>query len=348
MKNVSKIAKRVRLIQGTWITGVLLVLAIVVFISFPLVAQAVISCGSTITKDTVLNKNIGPCSSGNGIIIGASGITLNCKGHFISGNADDPSSSGILLNGVNNVTVKNCNVTAFFSGIAIEGGSFNILTKNTANLNGILTHDEGFGFRLESSSFNTLVGNTADNNGHAGFSMTNCFNNVLTNNSAVRDHTGFDLINNSTFNVLNGNAASENSFAGFDLKDSSSNNTLTGNTSTNNSNWGFLLEPSADSEVLTGNTASNNAAEGFRLDTSSTNSVNKNLAINNLAGFALSGSDLNFFIQNSTFNNFLFGFGLDASSTNTFIKNKTSETTGFEQDSSSINNVCIKNSFSCN
>ena len=43
-----------------------------------------VQCGDTITKSITLTSDIGPCS-GNGLIIGADNINLNCNGHTITG-----------------------------------------------------------------------------------------------------------------------------------------------------------------------------------------------------------------------------------------------------------------------
>jgi hypothetical protein len=65
-----------------------------------------ITSTTTLTEDQVGN-----------IVIDASGITLDCAGHRVIGSG---GPTGILLDGRTNVTVKNCQVSGFFDGIAFR------------------------------------------------------------------------------------------------------------------------------------------------------------------------------------------------------------------------------------
>jgi parallel beta-helix repeat protein len=100
-------------------------------------------------EDTTLAKD----HFGN-IFIASDGVSLDCKGHTVSG---DGSGSGIDLISRAGVTLKNCQVTGFGVGIKLVASSGNTLTKNTANGN-------TRGFELESSSDNTLTRNAACGN----------------------------------------------------------------------------------------------------------------------------------------------------------------------------------------
>ncbi|MFC1509701.1 NosD domain-containing protein, partial [Candidatus Omnitrophota bacterium] len=87
----------------------------------------------TVTESITLTGDMGPVS-GNGIIIGADFITIDGNGHTISG---DGSGSGIILNGKNNVTIKNCNITGFQRGILVDGGFTHLIAKNSLANNSI-------------------------------------------------------------------------------------------------------------------------------------------------------------------------------------------------------------------
>src|SRR5208337_3718359 len=123
--------------------------------SFPSPVFAQIGCGTMITTKTTLSASIGPCT-GNGLVIGANGITLNCARNTISGTGVDV---GVNLTGHTGVKVENCDATGFYAGFYLSGSSGNTLAKNTADNNGI-------GFLLTNSPGNTLTKNTADNNGN--------------------------------------------------------------------------------------------------------------------------------------------------------------------------------------
>ena len=167
-----------------------------------------------ITTNTTLSANIGPCY-GSGIIVGASHIVLDCAGHTINGTGRSPA--GVLLIGISDVTVENCNVMGF-----------------------------AYGFQLIDSSSNTLAGNTADNNSNGldvypntgyGFWLENSSKNTLTKNTADYDGSGFGLSNSSS-NTLSGNTADKNTYWGFYLSGTSI-STLSGNTADNNKQYGY-------------------------------------------------------------------------------------------------------------
>jgi len=138
------------------------------------------ACGSTLTANTTLTGNIGPCE-GNGLIIGADGITLNCAGHTISGR--NHLNVGITLDGRTKVTVKNCKVTGFATGFYLIGSSSNTLTGDTS------TNSIGF-YLNNSSNKNTLRGNTANNNAY-GFYIVGVFpgpsQNIFNRNTANKN-----------------------------------------------------------------------------------------------------------------------------------------------------------------
>jgi len=166
--------------------------------SLPAVFATNPACGATITANTTLTGNIGPCS-GDGLIIGKSGIILNCGGHTITGTG---GYDGITLNGLTKVTVEKCKVKGFDYGFLLEISSSTHLTGNTANNN-------GYGFYLSSSPSNTLTGNTANSNTDNGFLISGSGSNHLTKNTANANGVGFHLSGSSS-NTLTGNIANNN------------------------------------------------------------------------------------------------------------------------------------------
>ena len=116
------------------------------------------ACGATIKTSTTLTANIGPCS-GNGLVIGINGITLDCAGHTISGSG---GGNGITFTGHTKVTVKNCKVTAFEEAFYLYGSSKNTLTGDKANSN-------TDGFVVSTSTGNILTKNAANSNTNCGY-----------------------------------------------------------------------------------------------------------------------------------------------------------------------------------
>lgn len=214
---------------------------------------ATIGCGQTITVRTTLIANIGPCT-GNGLVIGANGITLNCNGHKIRGTGAASGADGILLYGYTGVRVENCVVTGFDIGIFLRSSSSIVLTHNTADSNGC-------GICLYLSSFNTLTRNTANSNTPGGgFEVYSSSTNTLKTNTADSNSEGFTL-SSSNGNTLAGNTANGNE-GGFFL-DVSSSNTLNQNTANSNTIISGFYLFSSSSNTLTGNTANSNNQYGY-------------------------------------------------------------------------------------
>lgn len=122
---------------------VLAVLVAAVMGPSPVMAQTVITVGTTLTADVV-----------GGVVIGAHGITLDCNGRRISG--------GITLNGKTGVTVKNCVVTGAVDGVKLTSSSGNTFEGNTVEGN-------TGGFHLIGSGGNTFKGNKVGRNSQFGF-----------------------------------------------------------------------------------------------------------------------------------------------------------------------------------
>ena len=83
-----------------------------------------VACGETITTSTVLRSDVGPCS-GDGIVVGADGITLDLNGHRVFGTAERGASAGIRLPGRTGARVLRGTVSGFDAGVVINRGSNN-------------------------------------------------------------------------------------------------------------------------------------------------------------------------------------------------------------------------------
>lgn len=97
-------------------------------------------CGDMITDDTILTNDLLNCV-GNGLIINGDGITLDCRNHLIDGDliGDD---IGIYIDTKNDVTITDCIIEEFNTGIKLEDSTFLNLTGNTIKKNneGILIY----------------------------------------------------------------------------------------------------------------------------------------------------------------------------------------------------------------
>lgn len=141
-----------------------------------------LKCGQVVTENTVLQRDVGPCR-GNGLIIGADGITLDLGGHRVFGfpGPSDPDCStlppdglcgneaGIRLPRRANVRIQNGTVSDFDAGIAIFGGGSNTVTNMTVRDN--IGPDNPFdallgdGILVLGSTNNRIIDNTITHNG---------------------------------------------------------------------------------------------------------------------------------------------------------------------------------------
>ncbi len=145
----------------------------------PAHAAATVACGQTITRDTTLTADVGPCQ-GDGIIVGADNIRLNLNGRRVLGNTDQGASgefAGIRLAGRTGVTVtghpgksgKKGTVSGFEAGVVIDGGSANTVENLTARdnigLDDAFNAELGDGIIIFDSPSNRILNNVVVHNG---------------------------------------------------------------------------------------------------------------------------------------------------------------------------------------
>ena len=140
-----------------WV-GVLCVCAALAALLFPGSGRAQgvrVSCGATITTDTKLKSDLQNCAN-NGIVIGASDITLDLNGHTVSGDGEPVAScpegescdTGIdNTAGHDGVTIVGGAVRRFDVGVLVVGASENC-TRGVAS--------------ATNSSFGLIVGELTD------------------------------------------------------------------------------------------------------------------------------------------------------------------------------------------
>ena len=225
-----------------------------------------LSCGQTITQNTVLDADVGPCPTNgqNGINIATSGITLDLNGHTVFGTASGTGEgAGIYLFRTSGVVVKNGTVRDFDGGVAIEGGNRNTVTSITARDNigvvAVTRYDDGIA--VLSSTNNRIVGNTTIHNGPlsgigvysrvdaehqrdtSGVSSGNIIesNNVIDTNlprsPVINDSDGIRIETMSVFNLIRYNSVTGSGLDGISLFSFAPDNTVEFNRITNN---GFL------------------------------------------------------------------------------------------------------------
>jgi hypothetical protein len=141
-----------------------------------------VRCGDAITQDTTLDEDLVDCP-GNGIVIAASGVTLDLNGHTIDGQG---AGSGVSARGVRgdspvflSVTVEHGTIREFGQGIRFESAGGRVTrTRLVGNGTGLLAAPAAaIEFDRNRVEHNTAVG--VDINGKFGEGSSALHDNVV-------------------------------------------------------------------------------------------------------------------------------------------------------------------------
>ena len=253
-------------------------------------AQAFATTGLLVVEsDIVLMED----HSGH-VVFSADGVTLDCAGFGVRGMG---IGTGILVEARTQVTVANCSVTNFETGIALAASTSSTLISNTAVSNST------WGFLLNGATGNRITGNSAVRNG-----------------SASSPGAGVGLLH-SDDNVISGNTSRGN-FAGIALE-SSRRTTVAGNLVSGNDNGEGISLRSCEDFILEGNVVTNNSNGGIALYGSSNGLLVDNISNGNLQGFKIYlASNGNRFSGNTAQRNDFYGFEMGNSHGNTLESNR--------------------------
>ncbi|MDH4358934.1 MAG: right-handed parallel beta-helix repeat-containing protein [Candidatus Berkelbacteria bacterium] len=221
-------------------------------------------CGDTVTSNYTLSSDLN-CPATNGLIIGASGITINGNGHSIIGT--DILNDGITngAGGWDNITIINFNkISGFDYGIYLLNSDSPIIQNN-------VSEENFYNLRLESSPSANISGNTLGKS--TGLGSCDMF--LSSSNSAIISANNFNQ-NHNGLRISNANSGtiSNNTFI-YQQKAISLEGTSTGNNVSNNtirtSAVAFYLSAST-------NTISNNKVYNSNEDLtgSGTNTISSN------------------------------------------------------------------------
>ncbi len=191
-------------------------------------------------------------SSADAIKIERDNMILYGAGRFVQGAG---SSTGIVLDGRNNVTIMNTEVKGFLRGIYLYGSS------NCSIVGNIITGDnEGLALEM-GSNYNCLSQNNITEN-EFGVRLANSHYNCMSGNSITReDRTGIDFV-------------------------ASSNNRIVGNIVSENNESGIFVFGSYS--YIYANNITNNNESGITIYGSNWNTITQNNIINNTSGISLS------------------------------------------------------------
>jgi parallel beta-helix repeat protein len=289
-----------------------------------------VSCGENITEDTTLQKGVYQCT-GKGLEITEDDVRLYCEDHRITG--FNEKHSGIVAEGVENVSIEACDVSGFYNGISLD----NVTDSRVVNSSGSSNYASGIS--LVSSHSNVVRDNEFDRNWD-GIFLHNSTENRITGNSVHRNEIdGVHLFYGSFDNVVRGNDLSQN--LGHGLAPAVCDNRIEGNVAGDGEPLKYV-ENTRDVEIAD----TSHLSEIIFCNV--TDSTIRNVTINNsdlnTDGVLLVNSDRNK-ILSSTFNNVRTGVYLFRSSdSNRVVENTvTSSDLGIRLRKNSSNNRIIRN-----
>jgi len=197
-------------VRAVLILVVAIAVLLIGFVQFARPVAASDLCGATVTGDLELQHDL--ACAGDGLLVGADGVTINLNGHTIMG-PNTATSVGIRVGGRSDIIIKgDGTVEDFQTGILIEN-SMHVTVEGLRVLhNGHKDSaaDSSAGIAVVASTHVRVKENTAWNNGNAGiFLMGSSQVRIVGNIAGGSHHDGIELVQ-SHHNEIEGNLAAQN------------------------------------------------------------------------------------------------------------------------------------------
>lgn len=202
-------------------------------------------CGTTILANLTLDHDL--TCPGNGLIVGADGITINLNGHTIVGPG---SGVGISVSNRTGVVIVGGTVKNFLAGVQLVNSTAIVVKENrfTGNQDAVF---------LIGSRGSTIKENTAWQNSRVGVMLRpsgirNSTQNLVAENTLTDNTNGIILVETPTGNVLRENLISGSTNAGINVNGGVSGNVIQENAFIGNA-AGIRLNLGATGLLPTGN-----------------------------------------------------------------------------------------------
>ena len=180
------------------------------------------SCGQVVAASAVLTQDL--VCTGDGIVVGASGITIDLKGFTIRGDRDLGDYGIDDSAGYDNITIKNGLIRNFYLGVDADGAADSVsvssLVANGNSVYGILIVGDSAKVQSSTASGNASAGIsvsgdfaqvkslTASGNGSYGMIVGGDFARIKSSTAAGSSTIGFEVIGDSaqvTSSIATGN-----------------------------------------------------------------------------------------------------------------------------------------------
>jgi large repetitive protein len=231
-------------------------------------SATIVQCGQTLTHSVKLANDLTNCP-GNGLVIGASGITVDLNGHTIDGVATQiedcdvrPSGPAGINNegGYDGLTIRDGTLRQFANGFNAGSDTAGMADSRLVNL---VARDNSFnglamGSRGELTNDNKVVGNTATGNGcGSGIVVNSGHGNLVSGNRATGNGAGV-LVCCSRGTTVVGNVVASNKFDGITVCCDAADNLIAGNEVRDNTNNGIVVIFGAHDTTVRANHVSGN------------------------------------------------------------------------------------------
>ncbi|MCX6767206.1 MAG: right-handed parallel beta-helix repeat-containing protein, partial [Candidatus Micrarchaeota archaeon] len=255
--------------------------------------QAIDAAGETYELNQSISSAGATC-----LTAAADNVTIDCKGFSITGDDVTSSTYGVSFPDRYNVTVKNCNISDYYTGIYLWSATSSTITNNSI-----------------SSCFSTNGdGINAAGSYHTAYNITITYNNITSN-------AGMGIRITSTYANVSYNNISFNGGRAIDA-DNAPNSTFSYNTLDFNSHFGIRLSGDAFWSVISNNVVNNTAGSGLEAAISVIDytTVENNIVVNTSVFFGISIGAYNCTLTNNTVNNGMYGIAF-SHGFNTFRNN---------------------------
>jgi parallel beta-helix repeat protein len=287
-------------------------------------------CGKVIKANFTLSHDLLNCP-GNGLEVGANGITLDLNGKTIDGVS---IGAGVVNNGFDRVTIRNGRIQGFNYGVWLNPGTnLNILTGLTvtgSEYAGVQLTNADWNNRIRrnlielqagegvaiagGSSGNVVSDNTIRTNEANGVYVLGSSGNRIVRNKIMGNSDRNIRLDKSHKNHVLRNTIARGGDAAVELTDSNR-NVLARNKLSTSGDAGFILSHS-DGNRLLANTATSSSDAGAFLQFSNNNTLRKNAFFGNPAGIDLAHAHGNIIESNAANANMGNGINLEDSNGN--------------------------------
>jgi hypothetical protein len=191
-------------------------------------AEPALACGQLVTTDVTLTADLLGCP-GDGLIVGASDVTVDLNGHSITGS---DAGAGVLIGSAKNVSVINGSIRGFEFGIRLFAGP--------TRIEGLTISSNDTGVSVDAGEA-TIVDNTIAENANYGIGVALMFGGrgdvSIVHNRVVRNGGTGIVSGEDSVRLVQDNVVSNNGGDGIRLFNTVA--VVAGNSLFANANWGL-------------------------------------------------------------------------------------------------------------